>query len=462
MHRVSRLLVCALLAGAALPARAEVFDAETFTLDNGLQVVVVTNRLAPVVTNMIWYRVGAADDPVGHSGLAHYLEHLMFLGTEAHPEGDLLEIVARNGGQQNAFTSWDYTAYHQSIAVDRLPLMLELEADRMRDLSVDDARALVERDVVMQERLERIDNDPAGRLGEQMMAALYQNYPYGTPIIGWEQEVAELDPAVARDVLDRWYVPNNAIVVVAGDIDAETLRPLVEATYGTIPAGPDPQRHRVSEPPQFAPRLVALSHRDVQQDEWLRYYLAPGYITSDDAVTPYALQVLNDLFGGSLTSRLYRNLVVEQEVAVGAGSFYSAGTVGPSQFGLYATPRDGVSLEDLGQAMDAEIQRLLTEGVTEEEVAAARDRLQIDAIYARDSVGGAARMVGAALAIGMSLDEVQAWPDRIAAVTVDDVMAAARQVLDANQSVTGWLQRDGDAPHLASGGSAPVIPGVIQ
>ena len=462
MHRVSRLLVCALFLGAALPARADVFDAETFTLDNGLQVVVVTNRLAPVVTNMVWYRVGAADDPVGSSGIAHYLEHLMFLGTEEHPEGELMQIVARNGGVQNAFTSWDYTAYHQAIAVDRLPLMLELEADRMRDLSVTDARALVERDVVMQERLERIDNDPSGRLGEQMMAALYQHYPYGTPIIGWEQEVANLNADVAREVLDRWYVPNNAIVVVAGDIDAETLRPMVEAAFGTIPAGPDPERHRVSEPAQFAPRLVTLAHPDVQQEEWLRYYVAPGYITSDDPMAPYALQVLNDLFGGSLTSRLYRSLVVEQGVAVGAGSFYSAGTVGPSQFGLYATPRDGVSLEELGQAMDAEIARLLTDGVTEEEVAAARDRLQIDAVYARDSIGGAARMVGAALAIGQTLDDVQAWPDRIAAVTVDDVMAAARQVLNLDQSVTGWLQREGDAPRMASGGGGPVIPGVIQ
>ena len=439
--RFALVAMAALLWLAAPPqVRAEVFDAETFTLDNGLQVVAVTNRLAPVVTHMLWYRVGSADDPAGRSGLAHYTEHLMFLGTDAHPEGEFDRLVQRNGGRHNAFTSSDFTAYHQSIAVDRLPLVMGLEADRMRDLAVDEERALVEREVVLQERLQRTDNSPSGQLNEQMLAALYQHHPYRIPVIGWQHEIAALTLDDALAFQDRWYVPNNAIVIVAGDIDAETLRPLVQAAYGDIPRGPDIVRARVQEPAQFAPRRVTLAHPEVQQAEWWRYYLSPAYGTADLPATPYALQVLNELFGGGLASRLYRSLVVDQGVAVSAGSFYAPVAVDDAQFGLFVTPGDGVTLAELEAAVDAEIDRLLTDGVTEEEVARARERLAIEAVYARDSVGAAARVIGRALTTGQTLDEVQMWPERIAAVTAAEVVAAAELLFDERRSVTGWLQ----------------------
>ena len=451
-----RLLTAALLTSllVSLPpaARAEVFDAESFTLDNGLEVVVITNRLAPVVTHMIWYRAGAADEPPGQSGIAHYAEHLMFLGTDAYPEGQITQLVQRNGGVQNAFTSWDYTAYHQSIAVDRLPLMMALEADRMAGITVSEARAATELDVVLQERLQRIDNAPSGRFGEQLMASLYQHHPYGTPIIGWEHEVATLTLADAEAFLDTWYVPNNAYVVVAGDIDAETLRPLAEDAYGHLPRGPDLVRDRVDEPAQFGARQLTMTHDQVQQAEWMRLYLAPGYMNADDPVTPYALQVLSEMLGGSLSSGLYRTFVVEQGLAAGAGAFYSAGTIGDSQFGLYAVPHPDISLAEIGAAMDAEVERLLRDGAAEDEVAAAVDRLQIAAVYSQDSVGGAARIVGRALAIGQTLDDIQAWPARIGAVTAEDVTAAAHLVFRPEQSVTGWLM-PADAPQDFAGGS---------
>ena len=443
------VLVTLLWITAPPPTRAEVFDAETFTLDNGLQVVAVTNRLAPVVTHMLWYRVGSADDPPGRSGLAHYTEHLMFLGTDAYPEGEFSRLVQRNGGRHNAFTSSDVTAYHQSIAVDRLALVMGLEADRMRDLAVAEDRALVERDVVLQERLQRTDNSPSGQLNEQMLAALYQHHPYGVPVIGWGHEIETLTLDDALAFQDRWYVPNNAIVVVAGDIDAETLRPLVEAAYGDIPRGPDIARARLQEPPPVAPRRVTLEHPDVQQADLWRYYLSPAYGTADDPATPYALQVLSELFGGGLTSRLYRSLVAEQGVAVSAGSFYAPVAVDDAQFGLFVTPRGGVDLAELEAAVDAEIDRLLTDGVTEEEVADARGRLTIQAVYARDSVGGAARVIGRALTTGQTLDDVQSWPERIEAVTPAQVDAAAALVFDPRRSVTGWMLPGAPPPPMA-------------
>lgn len=439
------LLVGLLAALAPSRAPAAVFAPETFTLDNGMAVVVVTNRTAPVVTHMVWYRVGAADEPPGLSGLAHYLEHLMFLGTETREDGEFSRIVSRNGGRENAFTSWDFTAYFQSVAADRLELVMALEADRMTHLAVDDARALVERDVIIEERRQRVDNNPAGRLHEQMYAALFQNHPYGRPIIGWAHEMAELTLADAMAFYDTWYAPNNAVLVVSGDIDAATLRPLAEAHYGTIPARAVPDRHRPQEPDTAAERRVSLSDPRVRIPDWRRYYPADSYgALADDGADPYALQVLNEVFGAGSTSRLYRALVVDQQIAVGAGSGYSPSNVDDSVFGLYVTPRGDAAIDRIEAAIDAEIAALLRDGVAEDELAAARERLAIEAIYARDSVMGPARAVGRAMAIGFPLDELEQWPERIRAVTADQVVAAARRVLQRERSVTGVLMPAAD------------------
>ncbi len=446
-----RLAVFVLLLAVPVTARAAVFYPETFTLANGMQVVVVTNRIAPVISHMVWYRAGAADEPHGRSGVAHYLEHLMFLGTPEVPEGQFSAIVARNGGQENAFTGADYTAYYQEVAVDRLPLVMRLEADRMVNLAVTPERALNERDVIIEERRERIDNNPSARLAEQMSAALFLNHPYGTPIIGWENEMAALTLDDAMAFYRTWYAPNNAILVVSGDIDAATLRPLAEQTYGQIPARPVPARTRPREPEPAAARRVELRDAGVQLPAWRRYYLAPSYVSGPEGQA-YALEVLNEILGG-ITGRFYRSLVVEQQLAVDAGTSYSPDDLDQSIFLGYATPRQGVELSALEAAFDAEIARLLRDGVTAEELDSARRRLVIEATYARDSVSGPARVLGAALAVGHTVEQVEAWPDRINAVTAEDVLAAARHVLAPERSVTGVLLPD---PEHA--GSRPVRP----
>ena len=266
------VLILALAVTAAGPQQAEaaLFNPETFTLDNGMQVVVVTDRRAPVVSHHVWYKVGSADSPPGKSGLPHFLEHLMFKGTENLAPGEFSEIVARNGGNENAFTGSDYTGYYQTIARDRLELVMEMEADRMTNLVLDDAAVLPERDVVLEERSQRVDNDPGSRLAEQLNAAQYLNHPYRLPVIGWRHEMESYTREDALDFYRTWYAPNNAVLIVAGDIDAEELRPLAERYYGAIPRRDVPERVRVQEPPQQAAREVELIDPRVRQPSWSR------------------------------------------------------------------------------------------------------------------------------------------------------------------------------------------------
>jgi zinc protease len=223
------------LASQPRGAQAKVFEPETFTLDNGLEVVVVANRRAPIVTHMLWYKVGAADEPPGKSGIAHFLEHLMFKGTDTLGPGEFSDIIARNGGQENAFTSYDYTGYFQTVAKDRLDIIMKYEADRMTNLTLSDEVVLPERDVVLEERRSRIDREPGAQLGEALRAVLFLHHPYGVPVIGWEEEIRGLTSADAIDFYRRWYAPNNAVLIVAGDVDAEEVRALAETHTGSFP-----------------------------------------------------------------------------------------------------------------------------------------------------------------------------------------------------------------------------------
>jgi zinc protease len=429
-------LALTLLAGNR--AEAVVFDPETFTLDNGMQVVVVTNRRAPVVSHHVWYKVGSADSPLGKSGLAHFFEHLMFKGTESLPPGEFSRIVARNGGNENAFTGPDYTGYFQTIAKDRLELVMRMEADRMANLVLDDEEVLRERSVVLEERSQRTDNDPGARLAEQLNATQFYHHPYRLPVIGWRHEMETYDREDALDFYRTWYAPNNAVLIVAGDIDAAELRPLAEKYYGAIPARPVPERVRVQEPPQQARREVVLRDPRVQQPAWLRSYLAPSF-NAGASEHAYPLEVLAEVLGGTSTSRLYRSLVIEQKLATSAGAYYRGGSLDLATFRVYASPRPGVSLDDLETAVDAELRRLEEEPITPEEVERATRRLVAESVYARDSLSTAVRSFGSALATGRTVEDVEAWPERIAAVTAAQVGAAAAQVFRPETSVTGRL-----------------------
>ncbi|MBM86044.1 MAG: peptidase M16 [Rhodospirillaceae bacterium] len=417
---------------------AKVFDPDRFILDNGLEVVVVSDHRAPVVTHMIWYRVGSADEPPGKSGIAHFLEHLMFKGTDKLEPGEASRIIARIGGNENAFTSHDYTAYYQTVAPKRLSMVMEIEADRMVNLKLDNANVLSERDVILEERRTRTDNSDAAKLREQVTASMYMAYPYRVPVIGWAHEIKRLGQSDAIEFYRRWYAPNNATVVIAGDVTTGHVRTLVERHYGPIARREIAKRNRLEEPPQVAPRRLTMASAQAGHPRWSRQYLAPSY-NYGATEHAYALQVLTEILGGGTTSRLYRSLVVEQKIAVAAGSWYGALNIGPSTFGFYGSPSASHKVADLETAINREIADLLSDGVTEEERANAIRRLTRSAIFARDSVTAPARIIGAALSSGRKIEEIETWPERIANVTVDDILSAAQTVFRLERSVTSTL-----------------------
>jgi zinc protease len=415
----------------------------TFTLPNGLQVVVIQDHRTPVVTEMIWYKVGSSDETPGKSGLAHFLEHLMFNGTEKHPANEFSQTVLKVGGNENAFTSSDYTAYFQRIPREKLPLMMEFEADRMTGLILNDEVVLPERDVVLEEYNMRVANNPEARLNEQIMAALYLNNPYHRPVIGWHHEIEQLNREDALAFYHRFYAPNNAILVIAGDTDVNEVRPLVEKNFGSIPAQPDipAKRIRPQEPEQVAPRMVTLADPHVEQPALRRSYLVPSATTAQAGESP-ALDVLAQLMGGGSNSYLYRALVVDHPLAVAASAAYQGMALDPSQFSISAAPQPGVEFSQLEQAIDNVISDIEKNPIRAEDLERVKTQLIAAAIYSQDSQVAMARWYGEALTTGSSIEDIRSWPDRIRAVTAEQVRAVAQKWLNKKRSVTGYLIKD--------------------
>jgi zinc protease len=413
-----------------------------FILGNGLELVVIPDHRAPVVTHMIWYRVGAADETPGKSGLAHFLEHLMFKGTAKNPAGKFSQVVARIGGQENAFTSQDYTGYFQRVPSEQLRTVMEFEADRMTGLQLTDDVVLPELNVILEEQNQRVGNYPRARLSEQIDAALYLNHPYGKPVIGWRHEMEQLSRDDAIGFYRRFYAPNNAIVVIAGDVDPLKVRTMVEETYGKIPRhGTVAPRLRPEEPPPVAVRSLTLADPRVEMLTLQREYLVPSFRTAKRGESE-ALEVLSHILGSGSNSRLYRALVVDKQMAVMASAWYDANAFDLSKFGVVGGPRPGVTLQQLESEIDAVIAQIIDKGVTPEELERTKTRLIADAVYAQDNQATMARWYGAALTTGATVNDVKSWTDRIRAVTAEQVQAAAKQWLEKQRSVTGYLIKD--------------------
>ena len=439
----TNLTLIALVTAIATPSLAAGPEVASSTLANGLELVVIPDHRAPVVTHMIWYKVGAADETPGKSGLAHFLEHLMFKGTAKNPTGKFSQVVARIGGQENAFTSQDYTGYYQRVPSDQLKTVMEFEADRMTGLALTDDVVRPELNVVLEEQNMRVANNPAARLGEQMDAALYLNHPYGRPVIGWRHEIEQLNREGALEFYRRFYAPNNAILVVAGDVTADEVRTMAEETYGKVPRFAEIKpRLRPQEPAQQAARTVTLADPRVTQPSVSRYYLAPSSLKARPGESE-AIDVLAHILGRGSNSRLYQKLVVDKNIAVNAGASYDGTTVDNTRFGVYGTPKPGTSLPQLEQAIDVVIDDLIEHGVTAEELERAKSRMIADSVYANDNQRMMAQWYGASLATGATVDEVRTWPDRIRLVTAEAVQDAARRWLDKQRSVTGYLIKAG-------------------
>jgi zinc protease len=447
------LMSIALVSPAAHAAAAKAVS--EYKLSNGLTLVVVPDTRAPVVTHMVYIRAGSADEPPGTSGIAHFLEHLMFKSTEKLANGEFSAIVSRLGGQQNAFTTADYTAYFQRVSKDRLGKMMEMEADRMVNLRLEPKEVDTERQVIIEERRVRIENQPSSILGEQMSAALYQNHPYRIPVIGWMHEMAKLTREDALTFYKRFYAPNNAIVVVAGDVEPEAAKALAEETYGRLPPNPAvTKRVRPQEPEQRAPRRVELKDARAGNASVRRYYLAPAVTTAQPREAE-ALYLLVKIAAGGGTSRLYQELVAKEKVASSAGGWYSGLNLDSGTIGIYAVAAEGVPLDKVEQSMDRVVHDLREKGATQPELDRAKKQFLAEFVYESDSQEAMARRYGSGLALGLTVEQIESWPEAIAKVTLADLKQAAAKYLDIRSSVTGTLVPVNPEPENVVAAPAP-------
>jgi zinc protease len=417
-------------------------DVAEFFLDNGMQVVVIEDHRTPAVTHMVWYRTGAADEPAGQSGIAHFVEHLMFKATETLASGEFSEVVEANGGSDNAFTSWDYTGYFQRVAADRLGLMMQMEADRMRNLVFDPVEVTTERSVILEERAQRTDSSAGALFNEQMRAALFLNHPYGIPIIGWRHEMEELSIEDARAFYDTWYHPNNAILIVAGDVTPDEVRALAEEHYGPIPASDAlPPRVRPLEPPHIADRRLTYADERVANPYVTISMLAPVREPGDQAEAAALVYLADLLGGGGQTSLMARRLQFEEQRSLYAAAFYDATSVDASSFSLINVPLPGISLEEAEADIWRMVDTFLEEGIDSDQFARIQFQIAAGDIYAEDSTQGLARTYGTELTTGLSVADVESWSEVLAAVTPEDVMEAARRLFADPATVTGYLMR---------------------
>lgn len=424
-----------LIAGNASARELEVFET---TLDNGLKVLLFEEHKAPVVTFHIWYRVGSRNEQLGRTGLAHLTEHMMFKGTARIGGREFSQIIRRNGGQDNAFTSQDYTGYFVTLAADRIHLPLELEPDRMVNLVLDPDEVARERSVVMEERRLRTEDDPNSSLWEEVEAAAFKAHPYGNPVIGWMEEIQQLNREDVRTFYRTYYAPNNAVVVVVGHFDREKLLPKIREAFGGIPRGPEPRPVRSVEPPQLGERRVVLRRQDAQLASVVAAYHVPN-LTDPDS---YALDVLEVILAGGKSARLHRQLVYEKQLALSAGALYSRVAADPELITLFATPAPGKPTEEVEQALYDEIERLKTELVSSRELQKAKNQIEASFIFSQDSIFSLARQI-AAYEVVAGWQYWKAYVPGIRAVTPEDVQQIVKKYFTVENRTVGVLLPEG-------------------
>jgi len=415
------LLSIVLPAATTKAADRSVPDVAEATLNNGLRVLVLEDHRSPVVSVQIWYRVGSRNELPGATGLAHFLEHMMFKGTPAHGKGEFARMVEQNGGQDNAFTTQDETSYYVDIASDKVNMVLGLEADRMRRLLLDPAEIDSERQVVMEERRTRTEDDPDGLVSEGMNSLAFKAHPYRWPIIGWMEDIKRINPPELRSFYDTYYQPNNAILVVVGDVKTAELMARVRQLFEPLPRGPAPPPVTAVEPPQIDERRVLIRREGAQ----LPIVELAWHVPSHQSPDAPALELLSTILSEGRASRLYRKLVYEQRLALGAGGDYSYFSRDPNLFFFSATPLPGQTAEVLERALLAEIELLKNEPVPEEELQRAKNQVEASFVWAQDSVHSRASSLARFELAGSWRDQAKFVP-RILAVTAADVQRVAR------------------------------------
>ncbi len=421
--RIAHSLVVLLLLTVSLLARANPFE---HTLSNGLRIIVKEDRRAPTAAHMVWYRAGGMDEVSGTTGVAHVLEHMMFKGTPNVGAGEFSRRVAAAGGRDNAFTSKDYTAYFQQVPKAQLAQMMQLEADRMRHLNLDAGEFAQEIKVVMEERRQRTDDSPHARLGEQLQAVAYQTHPYRVPVIGWMNDLENMTVQDARDWYRRWYAPNNACVVVVGDVDHQAVFKLAQMYYGRVPARALPARKTPDEPEQAGIRRFTL-RAEAELPMLIMAYKVPVLRDVENDVDPYALEMLAAVLDGHDAARLTTRLIREQQLAVSAGASYDSLARGPGLFYLSGAPGEGKTRADLEAALRAEIARIAEDGVAPDELARARAQLVAGQVYKLDSMFAQAMEIGQLEAVGIPHRQGRRIIEKFQAVTAEAVQGVARK-----------------------------------
>ena len=429
------LLSVLLAAGLTTAAFANPYET---TLKNGLRVIVKEDHRAPTAVQMVWYRIGSTDEVDGASGVAHVLEHMMFKGTPSVGPGEFNKRVAAAGGRDNAFTSRDYTAYFQQVPKEKLPDMMQLEADRMRHLNVDAKEFAQEIKVVMEERRMRTDDNPQSKLFEQMNAVAFQAHPYRRPIIGWMNDLETMTAADAKAWYDTWYVPNNAYVIITGDVDHKEVFALAEKYYAPLEGRALPLRKQQVEPAQEGTRKVTVK-APAELPVLIMGYKAPIIRDIDKDSDPYALEMLASILDGHDAARFNKKLVREDKVALSAGIDYDATARGPGMIYLHGTPSEGKTVSDLEAALRAEIARVQKDGVSEQELKRAKAQLIAGQVYKLDSMFGQAMEIGQIEAVGLPYQKLDRMLDKLQKVSAADIQAVAKKYFTDDALTIGLL-----------------------
>lgn len=427
------VLLAALVLLVPLPASALTESVLATTLPNGLRVLLMEDHRSPVASVQVWYRVGSRNEVRGATGLAHFLEHLMFRGTPTYGPRQYARLIEENGGQDNAFTTQDLTCYFVNIAADRLDLVLELEADRMRHLRLDPADIDAERQVVLEERRTRTEDDPEGFLSEEVAALAFRAHPYGAPIIGWREDLERLTADEVRAFYRTYYVPNNALLVAVGAFHAPALLERIRHWFGPLPRGSDPPPVRAVEPPQQGERRVRVT-RPAQLPVVFLAWHVPSHASPDAP----ALEVLSTVLAGGRAARLYRHLVAERQVALEAGGDYSYFSLDPNLFWVWATAMPGRSVEELERALMDELERLQREPVSPEELERAKNQIEAQLVFQLDSVHRRATLLARFEALG-DYRLLDGFIPRIRAVTAADLERVARTYFPPDRKNVGVL-----------------------
>tara|TARA_Y100000590_G_C15717635_1_gene1012406 strand:- start:246 stop:1559 length:1314 start_codon:yes stop_codon:yes gene_type:complete len=413
------------------------FKPEQYVLENGLKIVVIENNRVPAVAHSIWYKVGSADEPNGKSGIAHFLEHLLFKGTEKLKPGEFSKIVSINGGKENAFTSKNYTGYFQLIHKSKLELIMSLEADRMKNIKLIEKEFENEKTVVLEERYSRVDNNPSALLSEQMNAALFMNHPYRKPIIGWEHEIKNLNLDDVMNFYKKYYAPNNAVIVICGDVKLDEVVKIAKKYFGAIKSSKIEKRLWTIEPTQHAPRKVLLNSKDTAIPVFKRHYLAPTYNKSKKE--SLALEVFTEIFGNPSTGMLFKEFVENKKIATSAAAYYYSDGFGDTSFTISIIPKKGINLEEIESQLDEYLNTIKKKLINETDLQSVKERLVNNTIFAQDSLYMGMRIFGSSLTTGYSLKEITDWPKNISKVSVNDVQEFGLNIFDKKKSVTGYL-----------------------